>query len=210
MTKFNPFADARWRTFMVAIMVTATPVTTVSGFPALKVSTVSFFHSTPTCFLISSTNSRAVTLPCCATATELSENTMAITPHSRSSLSTLSPLDIPRLLPSPSRVLVPLRTLGHPNAMPVATAASASAPRLRRLGRLAEAIVPHPCSANQIGVVAQRSKRQFCFLRRNETTSAANHFPNAIEKERRALHDAATQHDSVGRKKIDQIGDSQA
>src|SRR3984957_16243188 len=104
---------------------------------------------------------------------------------------------------------VPLRTLGTPSHA-CGRRRFASAPRLRRLGRLAEAIVPHPCSANQIGVVSQRSKRQFCFLRRNETTSAANHFPNAIEKERRALHDAATQHNSVGRKKIDQIGDSQA
>ena len=45
---------------MVAIMVTAMPVTAVSGLPALKVSTVSFFHSTPTWPWIAATMSRAV------------------------------------------------------------------------------------------------------------------------------------------------------
>lgn len=41
-------------------MVTAMPVTWVSGFPALNVSTVSEFHGTPMFFWIAATTSRAV------------------------------------------------------------------------------------------------------------------------------------------------------
>ena len=44
----------------MAIIVTATPVTRVSGSPALKVSTVSACHGTPTCDLMRSTICAAV------------------------------------------------------------------------------------------------------------------------------------------------------
>src|SRR5579872_3672750 len=57
----SPFATARCNTSSVAIIVTATPVTTVLGSPVLNVSTVFSRHSTPTWLLIASTTSCAVT-----------------------------------------------------------------------------------------------------------------------------------------------------
>src|SRR5580704_14271256 len=57
----SPFATARCNTSSVAIIVTATPVTGVDGSPVLNVSTVFSLHSTPTCDLIASTTSCAVT-----------------------------------------------------------------------------------------------------------------------------------------------------
>src|SRR5579863_5010978 len=69
---------------MVAIMVTATPVTTVSGSPALKVSTVSCVHSTPTCFWISDTIWRAVILVWADKAAVLSASPAAISRAVRS------------------------------------------------------------------------------------------------------------------------------
>src|SRR5262245_3393459 len=59
MIRFLPAAAARWRTSKVAIIVVATPVTRVSGLPALNVSTVCSRQGTPTFFLI-----RSIT--CCA------------------------------------------------------------------------------------------------------------------------------------------------
>src|SRR5271165_6904785 len=66
MTRLRPWAAARCRTSMVAIMVTAMPVTRVSGLPALKVSTVSECQGTPTWDWISAMTSRAVGAEFCA------------------------------------------------------------------------------------------------------------------------------------------------
>jgi len=56
----NSHGTASLSTGNVAIDVVTTPVTTAAGLPALNVSTVSGFHSTPTCFLIRSITSWAV------------------------------------------------------------------------------------------------------------------------------------------------------
>ncbi len=61
MTRFAPAFTACCSTASVAIDVVTTPVTTVEGSPALTVSTVSAFHSTPMFFLMRSIRSCAVT-----------------------------------------------------------------------------------------------------------------------------------------------------
>src|SRR5688572_302337 len=61
MTMFAPAFTARRRTSIVASEVVTTPVTGVDGSPALNVSTVDAFQSTPTAFRIRSTISCAVT-----------------------------------------------------------------------------------------------------------------------------------------------------
>jgi hypothetical protein len=59
MTRFAP-ASTAWRsTLRDAIAVVTTPEMTVAGSPALMVSTVSVFHSTPIFFLIRSMTSAA-------------------------------------------------------------------------------------------------------------------------------------------------------
>jgi hypothetical protein len=59
MTMLAPASTARRSTLKDAIAVVTTPATTVAGSPALIVSTVSGFHSTPMCFLIRSRTSAA-------------------------------------------------------------------------------------------------------------------------------------------------------
>ena len=58
--KFRRAADARFKRSSVATIVVATPFTTVSGLPALIVSTVCARHGTPTFFWIRSINCPAV------------------------------------------------------------------------------------------------------------------------------------------------------
>src|SRR5262249_16163878 len=60
MIRFCPLAAARCSTLIVAIIVTAMPVTRVCGSPALNVSRVSVIHGMPTCALMRSTISCAV------------------------------------------------------------------------------------------------------------------------------------------------------
>src|SRR5260370_32805237 len=79
MTRFCPFAAALCSTSSVAIIVTAIPVTGVSGFPALNVSTVLLIHGTPMCSWIAATTSRAVGRFSCASA-RAAHNTTAISP----------------------------------------------------------------------------------------------------------------------------------
>src|SRR5271156_813566 len=45
---------------------------------------------------------------------------------------------------------------------------------------------------------------------RNEAAATTNGMANFIEKERRALHEAASQHDDVRGKKVDQVGGAEA
>src|SRR5262245_9849522 len=61
MMRLAPALTPRLKTSMVAMAVVTTPLTTPAGSPALNVSTVSDFHSTPTLFLMRSMISCAVT-----------------------------------------------------------------------------------------------------------------------------------------------------
>src|ERR1700674_3449935 len=87
MIRFCPEAAARSSTSMVAIMVTAMPVTGASGLPALKVSTVSDCHGTPTCCWIRAITSLAVRRFSCAAA-GLETKSTAI-PHTEAHRATL-------------------------------------------------------------------------------------------------------------------------
>src|SRR5262245_44561217 len=80
MTRFAPACTAFCSTSSVAIEVVTTPVTTVDGSPALKVSTVSLLHSTPMFFLMRSTISCAVTPALVRTAAGENTNVVPAAP----------------------------------------------------------------------------------------------------------------------------------
>src|SRR6266567_5792535 len=81
---------------------------------------------------------------------------------------------------------------------------------LLRLRSLPEAIMPHSRRTDKVCIIPQRRERELRLLGGDEAATAANHFADTIDKKRRALHHAATQHDSVRGKQIDQIGWPQA
>src|SRR5579863_6733179 len=73
---------------------------------------------------------------------------------------------------------------------------------------LAEPIVPHPRGTDEVRVISQRGERELRFLCRNKTAAASDHFVDAVEKQRRALHDTAAEHDGVGSEQVDQVGEA--
>src|SRR5262249_20576031 len=72
---------------------------------------------------------------------------------------------------------------------------------------LAEAMMPHLRRANQVRVVAERSQRQLGLFKRNEAAALRDHFANLFETH--TLHDAASHHNPIWHKQIDQVGQAQ-
>src|SRR5579864_4826588 len=73
-----------------------------------------------------------------------------------------------------------------------------------------EPIVPHSRGTDEVRVISQRGERELRLLCRDKTAAASDHFADAIEKKRRALHDAAAQHDGVRSKQVYQVREAQS
>src|SRR5579862_7218452 len=73
---------------------------------------------------------------------------------------------------------------------------------------LFESIVPHSCRADQVRIVSERGECDLCLFGRDEAAAAGDHFADAVEKKRSALHHAAAQHNCVGCKQVDQVGEA--
>ena len=54
-----------------------------------------------------------------------------------------------------------------------------------------DAIVPDPCGADEIAIFSERSQGELGLLEWDKTATAGNQFANAVEKQGRALHQAA-------------------
>src|SRR5882762_3302804 len=131
MTRFSPLAAARCSTSSVAIIVTAIPVTRISGFPALNVSTVSAFQGTPMCPRIAAITSRAVGLFSCTPARVL-HRTAPLSPAPSAALNSAAALQLAALL-----------CLFHTNVLLSTNLRPAPAPvRSRRL-RVTFSLPPH-------------------------------------------------------------------
>ncbi len=55
-----------------------------------------------------------------------------------------------------------------------------------------DAIMPDPCGADEIAIFSERSQGELALLEWDKTATAANQLANAVEKQGRALHQAAT------------------
>ena len=55
-----------------------------------------------------------------------------------------------------------------------------------------DAIMPDPCCADEIAIFSERSQGELGLLEWDKTATAGNHPADAIEKQGRALHQAAT------------------
>ena len=55
-----------------------------------------------------------------------------------------------------------------------------------------DAIMPDPCGADEIAIFSERSEGELGLLEWDKTATAANQLANAVEKQGRALHQAAT------------------
>jgi hypothetical protein len=66
--------------------------------------------------------------------------------------------------------------------------------------------VPDPRRADEIGIFSERRQDNFRLLEWDKAAAAANHGADAIKKQGRTLHHAATQDDYVGGEQIDEIG----
>src|SRR5258708_22435926 len=69
-----------------------------------------------------------------------------------------------------------------------------------------DAIMPDPCGADEIAIFSERGQGELGLLEWDKTATVGNQFANAVEKQGRALHQAATQDNHVRCKQIDEVG----
>ena|SRR5262252_4112467 len=73
-----------------------------------------------------------------------------------------------------------------------------------------EAVMPDSGSANQVGVLAERSQCDLGPLEGHEPAALANRLVNSLQEKVGAFYDAAAEHDGVRRKHGYYIGEAKA